>query len=194
MMTRERAIELLQEIAERESEYVASKDYASNMEFFASEENFMYASVYDKHNRYSSEWGTNMYYDDTYNVHTLTKKYGFDSVEDMMAYVFDRCALESEYNSTFCSNHPNTMVFTSVPVSETELYIDKCTHEELFDYLLTLTREEREDIFRETDLVYHESSLCGEITSFSPTLYHGGTIAFFTPLPNAIQILESREA
>jgi hypothetical protein len=86
------------------------------------------------------------------------------------------------------------MVFTGVPVSETELYIDKCSHEELFDYLLTLTEEERKELFRETDLVYHESSLCGEITSFSPTLYHGGRIVFFTSLPNAIQILESREA
>ena len=122
-MTRETAIELLQEIAERESEYVASKDYASNMDYFAREENFMYAMVYDKHNRYSSASCTNMYGDDTYNVHTLTEKYGFHSIEDMVSYVFDRCELESEYNSTYCINYHNTMIFTSVPVSETEVYI-----------------------------------------------------------------------
>ena len=40
MINKERAIELLQEIAERESEYVASKDYASYMEHFARDENF----------------------------------------------------------------------------------------------------------------------------------------------------------
>lgn len=192
-MTRERAIEVLQEIAERESEYVASKDYASNIDYFAREENFMYACIYDKHNRYSCEWGTDMYYDDTYNVHTLAEKYGFHSIEDMVSYVFDRCELESEYSSSYSINLPNTMVFTGVPVSETELYIDKCSHEELFDYLLTLTREEREELFDETDLVYHESSWQGEVTSFTPTLYHGGTIVFFTSLPNAIQILESKE-
>lgn len=193
MINKERAIELLQEIAEREREYVASKDYASNMDYFARDENFMYASVYDKHNRYSSKSGTNMYDDDTYNVHTLTKKYGFHSVEDMLSYVFERCELESEYSDTFCSNYPNTMLFTSVPVGETELYIDKYNHEELFDYLLTLTREEREDLFSNTDLVYHENSLYGKVYNFSPVLYHGGTIAFFTSLPKAIQILDSKE-
>ncbi len=193
MINKERAIGLLQEIAEREREYVASKDYASDMETFASEENFMYASVYDKHNRYSSDSCTNMYDDDTYNVHTLTKKYDFHSVEDMMAYVFERCELESEYSSTYCSNYPNTMLFTSVPVGETEVYIDKYSHEELFDYLLTLTREEREALFDETDLVYHENSLYGEVYNFSPVLYHGGTIAFFVSLPKAIQILDSKE-
>ena len=58
------------------------------------------------------------------------------------------------------------MLFTSVPVGETEVYIDKYNHEELFDYLLTLTREEREALFDETDLVYHENSLYGKcITS-----------------------------
>ena len=193
MLNKERAIELLQEIAEREREYVASKDYASNMDYFASEENFMYAMVYDKRNRYSSKSGTNMYDDDTYNVHTLTKKYGFHSIEDMMSYVFERCELESEYSDTFCSNCPNAMVFTSVPVGETEVYIDKYSHEELFDYLCTLTREEREELFCETDLVYHENSLYGEVYNFSPTLYHGGTIVFFVSLPKAIQILDSKE-
>ena len=192
-MTRERAIESLQEIVEREREYVASKDYASNMEFFASEENFMHAIVYDKRNHYSSVAGTNMYDDDTYNVHTLTKKYGFSSVEEMFYYVFELCELESEYSDTFCSNYPNTMLFTSVPVGETEVYIDKYNHEELFDYLLTLTREEREALFDETDLVYHENSLYGKVYNFSPTLYHGGTIAFFVSLPKAIQILDSKE-
>lgn len=191
-MTRERAIEMLEEIAERESEYVASQDYASNMDDFAREENFMYACIYDKYNRYSCDARTNMY-DDTYNVHTLTEKYGFHSVEDMVAYVFDRCEPETEYNSAYCSYHPNTMLFTSVPVGETELYIDRCDHEELFDYLVTLTEEERADIFSETDLVYHKNSWGDEITSFTPTLYHGGTISFFTSLPNAIQILESKE-
>ena len=193
MMTRKRAIVILKEIAERESEYVASKDYASNMEHFASEENFMYAIVYDKRNRYSSDSGTNMYDDDTYDVLVLTEKYGFHSVEDMMSYVFDRCELESEYNSSYSLHLPNTMVFTYAPVGETEVYIDKYSHTELFDYLVTLTEEKREDLFRETDLVYHESSWQGEITSFSPTLYHGGAIVFFTSLPKAIQILEEKE-
>ena len=53
MINKERAIGLLQEIAEREREYVASKDYASNMETFASEGEFHVCYVYDKHNRYS---------------------------------------------------------------------------------------------------------------------------------------------
>ncbi len=193
MMTRKRAIVILKEIAERESEYVASKDYASYMDYFARDENFMYAIVYDKHNRYSSDSGTNMYDDDTYDVLVLTEKYGFHSVEDMMSYVFERCELESEYSSSYSIHLPNTMVFTSVPVGETELYIAENNYEELFNYLCTLTREEREELFDETDLVYHENSWQGEITSFSPVLYHGGTIAFFTSLPKTIQILEEKE-
>ena len=193
MINKERAIWLLQEIAEREREYVASKDYASYMEHFASEENFMYASVYDKRNCYSSDSGTNMYDDATYDVHTLTKKYDFHSVEDMMSYVFERCELESEYTDSYSINLPNSMIFTSVQVWETELYIDKHTHAELFYYLVILTREDRETLFDETDLVYHENSWQGEITSFSPVLYHGGTISFFVSLPKAIQILDSKE-
>ena len=191
-MTRERAIESLQEIVDREREYVASKDYASNMEFFASEENFMYAMVYDKRNHYSSVAGTNMP-DNTYDVHTLAQRYGFHSIEDMFSYVFDLCELESEYSSSYYIGLPNTMVFTSVPVGETEVYIDKYSDTELFDYLLTLTREEREELFDATDLVYHENDWQDEITSFSPVLYHGGTISFFTSLPEAIQILDAKE-
>lgn len=154
--------EQLDEYAEKMRDYYISEAYLRNYETFLMEENYTHA--------YSSK---------DVSLLDITRRYGYDTVEDLLDELYNNCSIQIVWNSGYYYNPSNKISFGYYRVDDIEVEIP----EKIADMIKQV------DINGiNCDIILHEYH--EQITGY---LYICGGVSFELPIKEAIAYLEKEK-